>query len=95
MLYCFDKNENLIHDIPSMEIESLIQQEELNKLVILEFSIYLEASYKMDGIEYVAHKDMENPNNIQMYRVLTETTDDYKINYQAIHIFFEDRKSVV
>ena len=93
MLYCFDKNENLIYDIPSMEIESLIQQEELNKLVILEFSIYLEASYKMDGIEYVAHKDMENPNNIQMYRVLTETTDDYKINYQAIHIFFDELKS--
>lgn len=93
MLYLFDKNENLIHELASSELESLIQHEELNKLMTLEFAVFIESNYKMDDIEYVAHKDMENYQQIQMYRVISSESDDYTVNYQAVHIIFDELKS--
>lgn len=93
MLYLFDKNENLIHELASNEMESLIQHEELNKLMTLEFAVFIESNYKMDDIEYVAHKDMENYQRIQMYRVISSESDDYTVNYQAVHIIFDELKS--
>lgn len=93
MLYLFDKNENLIHELASDEMESLIQHEELNKLMTLEFAVFIESNYKMDDIEYVAHKDMENYGKIQMYRIISSESDDYTVNYQAVHIIFDELKS--
>ena len=93
MLYLFDKNENLIHELASDEMESLIQHEELNKLMTLEFAVFIESNYKMDDIEYVAHKDMEDYQKIQMYRVISSESDDYTVNYQAVHIIFDELKS--
>lgn len=93
MLYLFDKNENLMHELASNEMESVIQHEELNKLMTLEFAVFIESNYKMDDIEYVAHKDMENYQQIQMYRVISSESDDYTVNYQAVHIIFDELKS--
>ena len=93
MLYLFDKNENLIHELASDEIESLIQHEELNKLMTLEFAVFIDSNDKMKNIEYVAHKDMEDYGKIQMYRVISSESDDYTVNYQAVHIIFDELKS--
>lgn len=93
MLYLFDKNENLIHELASEEIESLIQHEELNKLMTLEFAVFIDSNDKMKNIEYVAHKDMEDYEKIQMYRVISSESDDYTVNYQAVHIIFDELKS--
>ncbi|MDU3212185.1 phage tail spike protein, partial [Anaerococcus sp.] len=93
MLYLFDKNENLIHELASNEIESLIQHEELNKLMTLEFGVFIDSNDKMKDIEYVAHKDMEDYEKIQMYRVISSESDDYTVNYQAVHIIFDELKS--
>ena len=93
MLYLFDKNENLIHELASNEIESLIQHEELNKLMTLEFAVFIDSNEKMKDIEYVAHKDMENYQQIQMYRVISSESDDYTVNYQAVHIIFDELKA--
>lgn len=93
MLYLFDKNENLIHELASNEFESLIQHEELNKLMTLEFAVFIDSNDKMKNIEYVAHKDMENYQQIQMYRVISSESDDYTVNYQAVHIIFDELKS--
>lgn len=93
MLYLFDKNENLIHELASNELESLIQHEELNKLMTLEFSVFIDSNDKMKDIEYVAHKDMEDYQKIQMYRIISSESDDYTVNYQAVHIIFDELKS--
>lgn len=93
MLYLFDKNENLIHELASNEIESLIQHEELNKLMTLEFSVFIDSNDKMKDIEYVAHKDMEDYQKIQMYRIISSESDDYTVNYQAVHIIFDELKA--
>lgn len=93
MLYLFDKNENLIHELASSELESLIQHEELNKLMTLEFGVFNDYNDKMQGIEYVAHKDMEDYQKIQMYRIIGSSSDDNAVNYQAVHIIFDELKS--
>lgn len=93
MLYLFDKNEKLIHELASNEMESLIQHEELNKLMTLEFAVFIDSNDKMKNIEYVAHKDMENYQQIQMYRVISSESDDYTVNYQAVHIIFDELKA--
>nr|WLJ25714.1 MAG: tail protein [Firmicutes phage HS08] len=93
MLYLFDKNENLIHELASFELESLIQHEELNKLVTLEFGVFIDSNDKMKDIEYVAHKDMEDYGKIQMYRIIGSESDDNAVNYQAVHIIFDELKS--
>lgn len=93
MLYLFDKNEKLIHKLASDKIESLIQYEELNKLMTLEFAVFIDSNDKMKDIEYVAHKDMEDYQQIQMYRIISSESDDYTVNYQAVHIIFDELKS--
>lgn len=93
MLYLFDKNEKLIHELASNELESLIQHEELNKLVTLEFGVFIDSNDKMKDIEYVAHKDMEDYGKIQMYRIIGSESDDNAVNYQAVHIIFDELKS--
>lgn len=93
MLYLFDKDENLIHELSSTQLSSIHQIEELNKLMVLEFGVYLKHIDWMDGIEYVAHRDFENPERIQMYRILTSDPDSNSMNYQAIHIIFDELKS--
>ncbi|MDU5252706.1 phage tail spike protein [Anaerococcus vaginalis] len=93
MLYLFDKNENLIDELASDEIESSIQHEELNKLMTLEFAVFIDSNDKMEDIEYVAHKDMEDYEKIQMYRVISSESDDYTVNYQAVHIIFDELKA--
>lgn len=93
MLYLFDKNEKLIHELASDEMESLIQHEELNKLMTLEFSVFIDSNDKMKNIEYVAHKDMEDYQKIQMYRMIGSESDDYSVNYQAVHIIFDELKA--
>lgn len=93
MLYLFDKNENLIHELASFELESLIQHEELNKLMTLEFGVFIDSNDKMKDIEYVAHKDMEDYQKIQMYRIISSESDDYTVNYQAVHIIFDELKA--
>nr|DAR72447.1 MAG TPA: tail protein [Caudoviricetes sp.] len=93
MLYLFDKDENLIHELSSTQLSSIHQIEELNKLMVLEFGVYLKHIDWMDGIEYVAHRDFENPERIQMYRILTSDPDSISMNYQAIHILFDELKS--
>lgn len=93
MLYLFDKNEKLIHELASNELESLIQHEELNKLMTLEFSVFIDSNDKMKDIEYVAHKDMEDYQKIQMYRLISSESDDYTVNYQAVHIIFDELKA--
>ena len=93
MLYCFDKNENLLREINSKHLVSPIQTESLNSLMILEFGVFVKDIDLMDDVEFVAHKDMENPNRIQMYRVLSSTSEDSYVSYQAIHILFDELKS--
>lgn len=93
MLYLFDKNENLIHELSSLSLSSMHQIEELNKLMVLEFGVYLNYIDWMEGIEYVAHRDFENPERIQMYRILTSEPDSNSMNYQAVHILFDELKS--
>ena len=93
MLFLYDSNENLIHELPSKKLSSIHQIEELNKLMVLEFGVQLDAIDWMEGIEYVAHRDFENPERIQMYRILTSEPDSDCMNYQAIHILFDELKS--
>ena len=93
MLYLFDKNEKLIHELASFELEYLIQHEELNKLMTLEFGVFIDSNDKMKDIEYVAHKDMEDYQKIQMYRIISSESDDYTVNYQAVHIIFDELKA--
>lgn len=93
MLYCFDKNENLLREINSDSLVSPIQTESLNSLMILEFGVFVKDIDLMDDVEFVAHKDMENPNRIQMYKVLSSTSEDSYVSYQAIHILFDELKS--
>lgn len=93
MLYCFDKNENLIREITSDKLVSAIQTESLNSLMILEFGVFVKDIDLMDDVEFVAHKDMENPDRIQMYKVLSSTSEDSYVSYQAIHILFDELKS--
>lgn len=93
MLYLFDKNEKLIHELASNELESLIQHEELNKLMTLEFGVFIDSNDKMKDIEYIAHKDMEDYQKIQMYRIIGSESDDNAVNYQAVHIIFDELKS--
>lgn len=93
MLYCFDKNENLLREINSKHLVSPIQTESLNSLMILEFGVFVKDIDLMDDVEFVAHKDMENPNRIQMYKVLSSTSEDSYVSYQAIHILFDELKA--
>ena len=93
MLYCFDKNENLIREITSDKLVSVIQTESLNSLMILEFGVFVKDIDLMDDVEFVAHKDMENPSRIQMYKVLSSTSEDSYVSYQAIHILFDELKA--
>lgn len=93
MLYCFDKNENLIREITSDKLVSVIQTESLNSLMILEFGVFVKDIDLMEDVDFVAHKDMENPNRIQMYRVLSSTSEDSYVSYQAIHILFDELKA--
>lgn len=93
MLYLFDKNEKLIHELASNELESLIQHEELNKLMTLEFGVFIDSNDKMKDIEYIAHKDMEDYQKIQMYRIIGSESDDNTVNYQAVHIIYDELKA--
>ncbi len=93
MLYCFDKNENLIREINSDSLVSPIQTESLNSLMILEFGVFVKDIDLMDDVDFVAHKDMENADRIQMYKVLSSTSEDTCVSYQAIHILFDELKS--
>lgn len=93
MLYCFDKNENLIREITSDKLVSVIQTESLNSLMILEFGVFVKDIDLMEDVDFVAHKDMENPSRIQMYKVLSSTSEDSYVSYQAIHILFDELKA--
>lgn len=93
MLYLFNKNEVLIHELSSNMLASVVQVEELNKLMTLEFSVFTKYKDLMEDCEYVAHRDMENPNRVQMYRVVSSESDDYQVNYEAVHIIFDELKS--
>lgn len=93
MLYCFDKKENLIREINSDSLVSPIQTEPLNSLMILDFGVFVKDIALMNDVEFVAHKDVENPNRIQMYKVLSSTSEDTCVSYQAIHILFDELKS--
>lgn len=93
MLYCFDKKENLLREINSDSLVSPIQTESLNSLMILEFGVLVKDIDLMDDVEFVAHKDVENPNRIQMYKVLSSISEDSYVSYQAIHILFDELKS--
>ncbi len=93
MLYCFDKNENLLREINSDSLVLPIQTESLNSLMILEFGVFVKDIDLMEDVDFVAHKDMENPNRIQMYRVLSSTSEDSYVSYQAIHILFDELKA--
>lgn len=96
MLYCFDKNEELLDELGASDLSQCTQIEELNKLMVLEFAVYIknyDSMKVMSDTEFVAHKDAENPNKIQMYRITSSETDAYTINYQAIHVLFDDLKS--
>lgn len=61
--------------------------------MILEFGVFVKDIDLMDDVEFIAHKDMENPNRIQMYKVLSSTSEDTYVSYQAIHILFDELKS--
>ena len=93
MLYCFDKNENLIREITSDKLVSVIQTESLNSLMILEFGVFVKDIDLMEDVDFVAHKDMENPSRIQMYKILSSTSEDSYVSYQAIHILFDELKA--
>lgn len=94
MIFLFDKTEKFIGEIPRASlIQAPIQMEELKGIVQFEFSIRIADHERMAGAFYVAHRDLEEPDQIHMYKILTETNDEIAVHYNAIHCVFDDLKS--
>lgn len=90
MLYLFDNKQNLITELSSSNFQTLKQTEILNGLMNVKFEIFAQYYSKMDDIEYVAHKDMENPQIFQMYKITNSISTKDGVEFDAVHILFDD-----
>ena len=85
MLILFDKNENQIARLSPSELISAIQEEEINGTTTLKFECSLEAIDKLEGVEYVGHQDLTDPNSIQLYKICNKKWGKrYKIRLQSL-----------
>lgn len=90
MLYLFDNEQNLITQLPSSNFQTLKQTEILNGLMSITFEIFSQYYSKMDDIEYVAHKDMENSKVFQMYKITNSISTTDGVQFDGVHILFDD-----
>lgn len=90
MIYLFDGKQQLVDELRSSTIVSAVQEETLNGVMKFTFEIYNTYHDRMDNIEYVAHKDMEDQSKIQMYRIITSAVGDSSTTYDCIHVIFDD-----
>lgn len=90
MIYLFDGKQQLVDELRSSALVSAVQEETLNSVMKFTFEIYNTYHDRMDNIEYVAHKDMENQSQIQMYKIITSTVGEKSTTYDCIHVIFDD-----
>ncbi|WP_243343549.1 phage tail spike protein, partial [Anaerococcus sp. AGMB09787] len=90
MIYAFDKNEKLIGEILQRNIIEAYQTEELNGNVSFAMSLPIEESKKWDKAFYLAHKDVYDPSSYQLYRILKSEVKADRVDYECIHVFFDD-----
>lgn len=91
MIYLFNHSEELVGVLLSSEIFSAVQEETLNGMVRLDFSVKLNSKYKMEGVEFVAHKDANEPDFFYMYKLVSAKNGE-NMDYVGINIAFDDLK---
>lgn len=92
MIYLFNHGETLIGMLKSTEINEAIQEETLNGMVRLDFSVKLPYKEKMKEVEFVAHADANEPDFFYMYKLISSANSDTAMNYVGINIAFDDLK---
>lgn len=93
MIYLFDHNETLIGQLHSSHIMNATQEEVLNGIVRLDFEIAIPFIDKMEDVEFVAHKDINEPDQFHYYKITNTVNSDNTMQYTAIATFFDDMRA--
>lgn len=92
MLYLFNKDEVLVGQLKNDDILSCIQTEVLNGIIDIEFVIPQEALHKMENIEIVAHKDINNDDTFYIYKLTNNKNTADGVVFEGVYSAFDDLK---
>ena len=92
MIYLFDHSEKLITQLKRTQLLSAVQEEMLNGIVRLDFQIPITEIDLMKDIEFVAHKDVNEPDKFYYYRIVSSSNEETSMSYTAISTFFDEMK---
>lgn len=93
MIYLFNHNEELLGELKTTELSSCIQEETLNGLERLDFEVLLPYRYKMKGVEFVVHADVNEPKDFYMYKIISAANTSNSYAYTCINVAYDDLKS--
>ena len=92
-LFLIDKNENVIGVVPDGNIIDLTQSIEINQADVLNGTITLDKSLRLDEVRYFAVPDRDNPHNLWMYRKTVVKVENDDIIIQGVNAFYDDLKA--
>lgn len=90
MIYLFNHKEEYIGTLLRKEVFTAEQTEELNGTIKFDLTIPAAVSEKMEGAEYVVHKDVVDPSTVQMYRLTNDKPEGNALHYTGVHVFFDE-----
>lgn len=93
MIYLFNHKEELLGELKTAELGSCIQEETLNGLERLDFEVLLPYKYKMKGVEFVVHADVNEPKDFYMYKIISAANTRNSYAYTCINVAYDDLKS--
>lgn len=95
MIFLFNRKEELIGEIPRSVIPTApIMEENLTSgLVQLFYSLKLDDKWRMDDVAYLGHRDVEEPDEIQYYKLFKTGNDDTLMHYTGILSAFDELKA--
>ncbi|CAJ2232147.1 phage tail spike protein [Fructilactobacillus sanfranciscensis] len=92
-LFLIDKNENVIGVVSDGNIIDLTQSIEINQADVLNGTITLDKSLRLDEVRYFAVPDRDNPHNLWMYRKTVVKVENDDIIIQGVNAFYDDLKA--
>ena len=90
MIYLFNHSEELVGELLTDHLIAADQEEVLNGLERLDFSVPIEDMDKLEGVEFVVHKSATDPNSFIGYRLVSAQNTARTIEYTAINVAYDE-----
>lgn len=92
MIYLFDHSERLKGILTKSDLKSAIQTEEINGIERLDLEINKSAKDKLEGVEFLAHKQVDEEDRFVLYKVITKSNTSNTLTYTGINTAYDDLK---